>query len=403
MPISKGTAKVVAYKKEVTWGTLAGAASGKQLRRVTADFNLEKETYESGEIRTDRQTADFRHGVRSAAGSLNGELSPNSYADFMAAVMARDFTVVTALSGLSVTIAASGDLYTVTRATGSFLTDNIKVGQVIRLTGAGLNVANSGKNLLVVAVTALALTVKTLNGSVMAAEGPIASVGVSVPGKQTYVPKTGHTEDSFTVEQWFSDIAQSEVYTGMKAGSMAVSLPATGLTTVDFSFMGKDLTSKGTTQYFTSPTAQGTNGIFAAVNGAMIVNGQVVGLITSADFTVDRAMENATAVGSNSIAEVFTGRITATGNLSIYFQDAVFRNYFDNETPVSIVMALTTGNEATADFVSFVLPKVKLSSHTLDDGELGLTASVAFQALLNDVTTAGLIDSTVMVQDSTLV
>jgi hypothetical protein len=402
MPISKGTAKVVAYKKETTWGQLAGATGGKQLRRVTADFNLEKETYESNEIRTDRQTADFRHGVRSAAGNLSGELSPKTYSDFMAAVVARDFSAVTALSGLSVTIAASGDLYTVTRSAGSFIADGIKVGNVVRLTGAGLNTNNSNKNLLVVSMTATVLTVKVLNGTPMVAEGPIASVGVSVPGKQTYVPKTGHTDDSFTVEQWFGDIAQSEVYTGMKVGSMAVSLPATGLTTVEFSFMGKDLTQKGTTQYFTSPTAQGTEGIFAAVNGAMVVNGQVVGLVTSADFTIERALENATVVGSNSTAEVFTGRITATGNLSAYFQDANFRNYFDDETPVSIVMALTTNNTAASDFVSFVLPKVKLNGHTVDDGELGLTASVPFQALLNDVTNTGLIDSTVMIQDSTL-
>lgn len=403
MAISKGTAKVVAYKKETTWGEAATTTGASQLRRVTADFNLEKETYESGEIRTDRQTSDFRHGVRSAAGSLNGELSPKSYADFMAAVVARDFSAVTALSSLSVTIAAAGALYTVTRATGSFITDGVKVGQVIRLTGVGLNANNSNKNLLVVSMTALALTVKVLNGTVMTAEGPIASVGVSFPGKQTYVPKTAHTEDSFTVEQWFGDIAQSEVFTGMKVGSMAVSLPATGLTTVDFSFMGKDLAQKGTSQYFTSPTAQGTDGIFAAVNGAMVVNGQVVGLITSADFTVDRAMENATAVGSNSIAEVFTGRITASGNLSVYFQDATFRNYFDDETPVSIVMTLTTSNTATADFISFVLPKVKLNGHSVSDSELGLTATVPFQALLNDVETSGLMGTTVMIQDSTLV
>ena len=402
MPISKGTAKVVAYNKEATWGQLAGATGGKQLRRVTADFNLEKETYESNEIRTDRQTADFRHGVRSATGNLSGELSPKTYSDFMAAVVARDFSSVTALSGLSVTIAASGDLYTVTRSEGSFIADGIKVGNVVRLTGSDLNTNNSNKNLLVVSMTATVLTVKVLNDTPMVAEGPIASVGVSVPGKQTYVPKTGHTDDSFTVEQWFGDIAQSEVYTGMKVGSMAVSLPATGLTTVEFSFMGKDLTQKGTTQYFTSPTAQGTEGIFAAVNGAMVVNGKVVCLVTSADFTIERALENATAVGCNSIAEVFTGRITVTGTLSVYFQDADFRNYFDDETPVSIVMALTTNNTATSDFVSFVLPKVKLNGHNVDDGELGLAASVPFQALLNDVTDTGLIDSTVMIQDSTL-
>ena len=159
MTIAKGVSNIVAYKKEATWGTLAGAADAKQIRRVTANFNLTKEAYESNEIRTDYQVADMRHGVRTAEGSLNGELSPRTYSDFMASVVAKDFTSVSSLTGLSVTISAAGDLWTVARAAGSFLTDGIKVGQVVRQTGGTLDAANVAKNLLVAAVSALSLTV----------------------------------------------------------------------------------------------------------------------------------------------------------------------------------------------------------------------------------------------------
>lgn len=62
-----------------------------------------------------------------------------------------------------------------------------------------------------------------------------------VVGKHTYVPSTGHTDPSFTVEQWFSDISQSEVYTGLKPASMSLDLPSTGLVGASFSFMGRDL------------------------------------------------------------------------------------------------------------------------------------------------------------------
>jgi hypothetical protein len=400
MAISKGTSKVVAYKKESAWGTLAGTTGGKLLRRVTASFNLVKEAYESGEIRTDRQIADYRHGVRSAEGSLNGELSPASYADFMGSIVGRDFTAAPASASASVTIAASGALYTVTRAAGDFLTDGFKVGQVVRLAGAGLAVDNVAKNLLIASASATVLTVKVVNGTTLTAEGPIASVTVTAVGKTTFVPATGHTDQSYTVEEFYADIAQSEVYTGMKLNSMAVQLPATGLTTVDFGFAGKDLTQSGTTQYFTSPTAQNANGIFAAVNGVMLVDGAPVALVTSADFSVERATENATAVGSNSVAEIFTGRIRVTGNMSVYFQDAAFRTYFDAETPVSIVLTLTTDNAGDSDFVTFTMPKVKLGSFTKDDGELGIVASASFQALLNDVVDAGLPATTIQIQDS---
>jgi hypothetical protein len=401
MAAAVGTAKVIAYKEETSWGVLAGAAAGKQLRRVTGDFNLAKETYESNEIRSDRQRSDMRHGTRSAEGSLNGELSPNSYSDFMQAIVARDFTAGAVSTTFSATIAASGDLWTVTRAAGDFLVDGLNVGKVIALTGA-LNALNVAKNLLIVSMNATVLTVQVLNDTAMFAEGPIAAVTATVLGKDTFVPATAHTDKSFTLEEWYSDIAQSEVFTGLKVGSLNMQLPASGLATVDMSFQGKDLTQVGTTQYFTSPTAQGNDGIFAAVQGSVVVNGLPVALITSADFSIERALENAIVVGSNNAACIFTGRIKAMGNLSVYFTDAAFRNYFKDETVVSLVFALTTNNDDNADFLSFTMPKVKLGSFTKADGELGVVASCSFQALLNDVALNGLPLTTIAIQDSTL-
>lgn len=399
MPISKGTSKQVAYKKETTFGTPAGTSGGSLLRRVTANFNLVKEAYESNEIRVDRQVADFRHGVRSAEGTLNGELSSSSYDDFMGSIVGKDFVAVSLGAAAQITVTAVGSVYTLVRASGSFLTDGIKVGMVIR--AAGLTTSgDNGKNLLVASVTATNVVVVPLNGSTMTAQGTASSVTLTAPGKQTFVPTTGHTDDSYTVEEFYSDIAQSEVYTGMKVNSVAVQLPATGLTTIDIGFAGKDLTQTGTTQYFSTPTAQGTTGIFAAVNGVMLVQGAPAALITSADFSIERATENATVVGSNSIADIFTGRIRVTGNLSVYFQDAAFRDYFNAETPVSLVLTVTADSSATANFITFTLPKVKLGSFTKDDGELGIIASTSFQALLNDVTTAGLPATTIQIQDS---
>lgn len=401
MPIAKGTSKVVAYKKESAWGTLAGATSGKQLRRVTAAFNLIKDAYESNEIRTDRQVADYRHGVRSAEGSLNGELSVGSYSDFMQSVLGRDFATVSLGAAVNCTVTVAGSVYTVVRATGSWITSGARVGQVVRFTGL-TTTADNNRNFLVASMTTTNLVVVPLNGVAMTAQGTATSVTATVPGKVTYVPASAHTDDSYTFEEWYSDIAQSEVYTGVKVNSLAVQLPATGLSTVDFGFVGKDLTQKGTAQYFTSPTAQGTTGVLAAVNGVMLVNGAPVALVTSADMSIERATENATAVGSNSIAEIFTGRIRASGNLSVYFQDAQFRDYFDAETPVSIVFTMTQDNTATSNAISITLPKVKLGSFSKEDNELGLIATTSYTALLNDVTSGGLEGTTVQIQDTSI-
>ena len=406
MAIARGVAKKVAYKKETggAWGELPGASGAKYLRRVTSDFTLNKETYESNEIRTDYQVADFRHGVRSAAGTLNGELSAGSYSDFMAAVVAQDFAAVSSITSLSITITAPvSGLQTVVRATGSWIADGIQVGNVIRLSGGTLPIDTTGVNLLVVAVVALTLTVRVVNGTTLTTQGSaVTGVTCAIPGKKTFAPTTGHTNDSFTIEQWFSDISQSEVYTGMKVGSVAMQLPSTGLTTVDISFQGKDLTQVGTSQYFTSPTAASSTGIFAAVNGAVIVNGVPSAVITSADFTVERGLEAANVVGNNNASDIFTGRIRVNGNISVYFQDAVYRDMFKDETEASIVFALSADNSGGANVLSFVMPRVKLGSNSVNDTELGLISQHSFVALLNGVTTAGLPATTIQIQDTAI-
>lgn len=402
MTISKGVGKKIAFKKESTWGTAAGATGAKYLRRVTSDFNLTKENYESAEIRTDYQVADMRHGIRAVDGSLNGELSPGAYPEFIQAVVAKDFAAVTALTGLDVTIAVSGSFFTFADAGATFITDGIKVGQVIALTGAGLDPANVSNNALVLSLSETSITVKALSSTAFVAEGPIASVTLTVRGKVTYAPLDSHTDDSFTVEEWYSDIAQSEVFTGVKVGTVAVSLPTTGLVTSNFTLMGKDRAIKGTSQYFTTPTAAPTEGIFASVSGALVVNGTPVGLITQLDLTIDRGLEPANVVGQNTSADMFTGRIRVNGNFSTYFQDAVFRDYFDDESTISLVVALTTGIEKDADAMSFVIPKIKIGSADKADSEMGIIQSHSFVGLLNTVTTAGLPATTVYIQDTSI-
>ena len=403
MPISKGVSKVVAIAKETVWGVAAPAGVSRLLRRVTAQFNLAKEVYESAEIRQSQQIADSRHGTRSAAGSLNGELSAGSYFDLTEAVVARDFTVIPALTGLSVTIAASGTNFTLTRPTGSWLAGGVGPGVIAALTAGAFAVPNLNKNLLVLNATALVLTVKVLNNSLLTIEGPIATATLTIRGKVTYAPLTAHTDQSFTVEERYTDVNQYERYVGCKVNNMSVSIPSNGLATVDFTLVGKDMDRADVTPYFTAPSAQSTTGIFSGANGALVLDGALVALITSADFAIERQTENAAVVGSDSLADIFTGRIRASGNLSVYFLDGSVRDKFTNETEVALVFALTESNLASANVMSFVFPRVKLGSFEKQDGENGIMASTSFTALENSNTATGLPTTTVFIQDTSLV
>src|SRR5574343_1223500 len=191
MPAASGVFKQLAYKAESTYGTAPAASGAQSLRRVTSDLNLTKDTYQSNEIRTDQQMQDMRHGVRRVAGTINGELSPGTYADFMAAALRKAFVAVSSVTGLSLTVASSGAFYTLTRGSGDYLTSGIKRGDVVRVTaGTGLNSDVLNKNMLVVGLTATMMTVKVLNGSsITTGSGTTCTIAMS--GKKTWAPTTG--------------------------------------------------------------------------------------------------------------------------------------------------------------------------------------------------------------------
>lgn len=404
MALAKGVAKKISFKRETAWAEVPVDKTGAQyLPRVTGQFNVTAEALQSATIRSDYQSENYRLGTRSGDGSLNAELSPGVYEEFFAAALAKDFVAGGNTTGASITIAASGDFFTLTRGTGSWLTDGFYVGNVVRLTGVGLNAANAGNNILVLSMTALVMTVRTFAENDLVAEGPIAAVDVAVVGKQTYTPQTGHISPSFSVEEFFEDIAISELHLGNRVNTVAVSLPTSGFCTADFSFMSKGKTVNGATQFFTSPAQSPNTGSTVSVSGAVIVNGVPASVITSADFSIDRALEPANVIGSNYAVEIFDGRVTVNGNFSTYFENATFRDYFLNETRISLVIALTTGSEKDANVMTFVMPSVQLGSSTRNDGETGIVQDHSFQALLNTNTAGGLVQSTLLVQDTTLV
>ena len=403
--LAKGVSKRVAYLKEspTAWGELPVTVTGaQQLRRVTASFNKSVDFIQSAEIRTDMQIADYRGSLSRSEGSLNGELSPGTYAPFLAAALARDFTVG-ATGTADITIMAEGKDYALKRTVGSFITEGFFVGNVIRLTGAGLNPKNVGNNIVIMSVTATKIVGMTLAKNTLVPEGPITAVSLSVVGKQTFAPLTGHTSDSFTFEEWYADVQQSEVYTGNKVGSVALQLPTSGYVTADFSFLGKDLEKADQTEFFTTPIAANNEGLTVSVSGAVLVNGVKAGVITSADFNIDRGLEAANVIGTNHAVEIFDGRINITGNMSTYFQNGVYRDYFIDETAISVVVVLSTGSEPDAEVISFLMPRVKLGSATKDDGEAGLISQHTFQALLNSELATGKPGTTMLIQDTSLI
>lgn len=401
MAIASGVAKKLGYKVESVWNTAAGASGGAYTRRVTTDINLTKNTYESAEMRTDYQVADFRHGGSTVSGTIKGELSALTYQPFIAAALRRDFTAVSSLTSLSLTIAGTGPTYTVTRGSGNFITGGLKVGMVVTLSAAGLNAANSAKNLFIIALTDTVATVIPANGVAMVAEGPIASCTLAIPGKYTYVPATSHTNQSFTIEDWQSDISKGRLFTGCRINSLAFGLPSTGMATIDVGIMGGNMTTT-TAQYFSSPSAASSTGVMAAVNGILRIGSAAVANVTGMTINVAGGYTTGTVVGSNYTPDVFAGRVKVSGQLTAYLADNTFVDAFANETTLSMTALLTSSSDAAADTISISVPKIKLGGATFSDGEQGIQVTSPFTAIYNSDGSSSVNSepTTISIQDS---
>lgn len=406
MTIGVGVYGQVRFKKETTWGTLAGTSAGAQLRRKTCSIDLSKQTAQSGEITTTQQLTDFRHGAHQVGGDLVGELAPGSYSAFMQSALRRDFSTVAAASSLTLTCATStvsnpvGQAYTLVRSAGSFLADGFKSGMVMRMTAG--SVIGTNINMFILGFSG------TSTATVLAGQGGTLTVGTGTgctlapTGKVTYTPPTGQTADSYTIERWFSDVAVSRVYTGCRITGMALNFQPQGMAEATFSVMGKTIGASGTAAYFTAPSAANTIGVLTGVNGVCQLAGTVVGVLTGLSIKLDGNGSVAQVVGSNFTPDVFMGRVIVTGQATALFQDATLLDAFLNETTSSISGVFYTGSGPTADFVAVTLAALKFGAATIDDGEKGLVVTAPFTALYNASGGAGTAteQTTLWVQDS---
>jgi hypothetical protein len=396
MAIQTGVALQVAFKKESAFGVLpTNDSAARFLRRVTTGLALSKSAFQSEEVRPDYQVGDMRHGLRAVGGDLVGELSLATYADFIAAACRRNFAAVSSLSALT-NVTASAAAPHFVRGSGSWITDGLRVGMVIRMTGwTTTAVGNNSKNFTIVALTATNMTV----AETVVAKAAGDSVVVSIPGKVTYVPASGHTNDSFSVEHWAPDAAQSHRFTGCKVNSLQMALPPNDKAQVTIGFMGRDRAKAGA-QYFSSASAVTTSPMLSGLQGALFVNGAQAALVTNASISLNGNLATTGVVGDNRTPDVFAGRVDVSGQISVLFQDGVFDGYFDDETEVSLVLRLSADTLAAGDFMTITLPRIKLAGGQYQDSQQAMTQQFDFTALKGASTAGGFQDTTIMFQDS---
>jgi hypothetical protein len=416
MSLAEGVARSIIYKAYATGVITANTqpvstvdpavGSAKILRRVSSSLKLAKDTYQSNEVRSDRQIQDFRHGVKRVTGSISGELSPATYFDFMEAscrgtkssalsLSNTDFTSVTSDSATSKFVMAGGAPVTL----------GLRVGDIIRFTGLATT-ANNATNFLITGFGGasnreISVYPAPVTDAVADSSFSLTSNGTS--GKAVYVPSSSFVSRKFGFEVNSTDIDISQLYTECRIGGFTLNLPATGMGTIEVPVMGRDMEiySAGDAPFYTSPTDATTTGCIAAVNGLLRVGGSTVGVVTGLNVNFNLNPSSDAVVGQDFVPEIFLGRANVTGQMTAFLQDATFLDYFKDEEEISVLAYLTTSSAAASPAMTIYLPRVKLGDADIaTSGEGGQGITMPFQALKADGTNAGDDATTIRIVDT---
>lgn len=412
MTIAEGVSVRVAYKAYVS-GTMTsnaeadtasapGASGGQILRRVASTLDLNKDTYESAEIRSDRQVADFRHGMRRVAGAISGEVSPGTYFPLIEAVNRDTATASLTLdeSGLT-SCAADNATSKFTFAGGDPVALGLRVGDIIRFTDLS-DAENNARNF-----TALAFG-GTSNREVTVTPAPDTMAAdtaftLTRPGKATLVPTTGHVRRLFAFEHYHEDLDITRLFTECRVHGYRLSLPATGMSTIEIPVMGRNMQvlTAGDSPYFSGPTAAGTTGIAAAVNGVLLVGGTPVGVVTGVEINAEVAASMPAVVGQNFGPDIILGRFRVSGQVTALFESAALIESFIDEDELALLVRLDATSAANTDAISIYLPRIKFGGGNVPaQGEGEQVVTLPFTALLYGGAAAGVPVTTIRIHDT---
>lgn len=396
MPYQTASNVEVLIAQQAGRGTLASTGGTSYYLPINpgSGLTLSKAKIDSNAIRRDGQRAIHRHGSKSGAGSYEMDLGIQHPNMLVQAAMRGVWGTVAAF-GTNGTIAGTASNGVFTFGSGDPIALGLREGMVVRLTGlTGSGTANNSKNLRVSAVTTTSFTTPDT----------IVNFG---PGQDTIVTTVGRfvlngtTERYFTLEEREGDIDSSQVFSDCKVGSIGLQIQPDQMVKLTANLMGRTAgTYTGTlSPYFTVGTAFTGLGIVAS-DITLRLNGTDIADLTGVNMTIEPGAQGQPVVGSNTQADIFTGLVKVSGQLTGIRSDFAKLNNFIAEDTISLHVLMVEFESEPKSFHSLYIGQLKLDTNGKSFAQQGpLIETIDFAAGIDQRgTAAGVAATTVLWQ-----
>ncbi|MGT3563259.1 phage tail tube protein [Escherichia coli] len=368
----KGANTAQFYVAETTPGVTPANPVWSPLRNTGGVPAITRDTLTSNELDGSRETTSIRTGNKQVSGEYAIELSSKSQDDWLAGALGSTWQAGVSLSGLSITVAPAGKTFT--RATGSFITDGVGVGDLIAFTDL---TGDNAKPFIVTAVTATVVTGAGIQHT-------LTTETKTSKAKTGDTLETGNTCKTFSILTWYKgQCGGTGAYTltkGVEVSGFTIEQAVNAMVTGSFPFIGRSqeiLTTPPTGSNFSSVTFGDEP--FSSVD-VSVFDGSTPLRCDSLTITNDNSASAQFELGNTNVAFVERSRAANTFSISGKLYDMAMIQKFINEQQVEINSILAGVNGA----MSFSLKRAELTAVTPEiGGPESITQSIEGQATGN--------------------
>lgn len=369
----KGAMTAQFYVLETTPGVTPANPVWQPLRNTGGIPAVTRDALISNELDGSSETSSIRTGNRQVTGEYAVELSATSQDELLAGAMASSWVAGSTASAIGVTVDPVAKTFT--RATGSFVTDGVEVGDLVQFDGLS---GNNDKAFLVTAVTATVVTGAGIQHTLTAQAD--AQADLRIADKL----ETGNLCKTYSILTWLKGRCGTQdsyiVTRGVEFTGFTIEQAVNAMVTGSFPFIGLNQEilqappsgSDFTTNFRARP--------FASVDVSTYDGAAPLKLIDTFTITNDNGASAQFELGNNSVAFVGRGRAANTFSLAGKLYDLTLLNKFLDETEMEVSSVLDGPDGA----MSFTLKRASLTSATPEiGGPESITLSLEGQATGN--------------------
>jgi hypothetical protein len=356
MPYQTGKNAYVAFKVEGTLGTKPAAGGASIFRAApSAGLELKRASVMPTEYRSDGQTTQARLGSKSVDGAYSADLSAGTFDALFEALLRGTWLASFAITNATMTSVTTAGGNTIVAAAGSWITQGLRVGDIIQLSGF-TDAGNNGRNLRVIGLTATVITTAETDLINNAA----ADSSFSVQVLKRLVQGNPPVGRSFTFEEYYQDIDGSQVFKGCRLSKVTLKFNADQTVQIEFGLVGQDeeVLTGASAPYFTTPTLTTTVPLIIS-DGKVRVNGVDAIDFTSLEITFDLSASTQPVIGTLLTPDIFTNPAKVSGTLTGLRQDFTRLNLLINETVFEIMVMCVEPTGAPAKCMAFWFGNVK--------------------------------------------